>query len=219
MLTAAMAAACGAQQKREPEPIVARPDDYDTTTGSAPQPVPVPTSQIAKEELVEPPPEPPPPVMEDPGSEWAQPQPGLVAQDPALARRCAGIKRPGPVCESFMDTIDSCSLYSTVMVPKAAAAAVSCLTKRSGTKRICEFGVDSVCALEGTKSAPRDSSAKSTCQSILSSCSGAGYRGKDLTQRNCEAAVSGYLSALRPRLVSCATEFCELGPCFYSLAR
>jgi hypothetical protein len=219
MLTAAMAASCAAQQKQAPEPIVARPDDYDTTSGSAPQPVPVDQSVIAQEELVQPPPEPPPPAAEDPGPAWAQPRPGLPARDPVLSQRCAAIKRPGPVCESFADTIDSCSLYSTVMVPKAASAAVKCLTQRSGTKRICQFGVDATCALQGTKAAPRNPSAKSICASILSSCAGSGYRGKDLTRANCEAALSGYDSSVRSQLVSCATEFCELGPCFYSLAR
>lgn len=224
ILTAAIAAGCGASHKQEPAPTpLPTSDEYDTTVGKAPPPEPVPTTQIAAEEMVDPPPEMasdpqmPPPTVEDPGFEHGGYAGALAARDPALSQKCARIKRPGPVCESFYDTLDSCDRYSTVMVPKAATAAVGCLTKRSGTKRICEFGVDATCATEGTKAAPRDPGAKAICRSMLNACAGTRYRGKDMTQSNCEAAVSGYSSVVRSRLVSCIAEFCEIRSCFYQV--
>jgi len=214
LLTAAIAAGCGANQSQPPAaaPVLAAPD-YDTTTGpTTVSPQPVATSQIASEEWAV---SPEPPV-EGPSSE-AQVAPAVEPVDPVLAQRCSLLRRPGPICESFDETVDSCSEYSSVMVPQAAAAAVSCLAKRSGTKRICEFGVDAKCATEGTKAAPLDSAATKTCASVMSTCAGNRYRGKDLNTANCRAVLSGYLPAVRPQLVSCITEFCEISSCFYQL--
>lgn len=231
LLTAAIAAGCGGSQQREPAVIAATPPpDYDTTQGGgAPPPQPVENSQIASEELAAPvtvpePPPPPPTVEYDPSAEggYASPfQPGAMAGggpvDPRISQICGALKRPGPACESFDETVSSCYRYGRVMEPKAAEAAAKCLASKSNSKRICEFGVDAKCAAEGAKKAPRAPGAAQSCKNILNVCSGAGYRGKDLTAANCQAALSGYKASVQTALVSCITEFCEISSCFYQV--
>ena len=216
LLTAAIASACGTSQK--PEPAVVKTTagpDYDTTSGGAATPEPEPENHFVKEEAPPPPPPPPGPVEE--GGMMPTLPPPHAATDPKLAKQCASLKAPGPVCESFYSTVESCNRYPDVMVPKAAEAAVKCLVKKSGGKRICEFGVDSVCATEGSKAAKTDASTAQICGAILTNCGQSGYRGKDLSKANCQAALSGYKPEYRNALVSCISEFCEIGTCFYQM--
>lgn len=225
MFAAALSAgSCGGQQSNT---AATEPgNDYDTTAGastaSTSQPGPQPVDgQIAREELVAPPPTTaptseyvPPPAPSFEGGMYAMPTPTAeAASDP----RCATLKRPGPVCESFYDTVSSCYTYGSVMNTKAASAAVTCLVQKSGKKAICEFGVDTACALKGVKAEPVDKSTAQVCGNIMTACGKAGYRGKDLSKANCQAALSGYQSRVRSALVSCITEFCEISSCFYQV--
>jgi hypothetical protein len=216
-LTTAIASGCGTRPAPEPVVITASAGpDYDTTVASEAQTADAAPEPVAKEEPV-------PEAMARVGpieEGYASPPPPAPAPgpvDPKLAKQCASLRPPGPVCESFQDTVDSCNRYSDVLVPKAADAAVKCLTKRSKTKRICEFGVDAVCATEGSKAAKTDPTAAQTCASMFSQCKAAGYRGKDLTSANCQGALSGYKPEYRTALVSCISEFCEIGSCFYQM--
>lgn len=224
IFAAAIAAGCGAGQQSNAS-ATEPGSDYDTTAGGSaapsaqPQPVPV-DGQIAREELVEaptppPPVQPPPPVPAFEGGMYAMPTPTAeaVASDP----RCGSLKPPGPVCESFYDTVSSCYSYGGVLNKKAASAAVNCLVQKSGKKAICEFGVDAACALKGAKAEPTDKSTAQACGTIMTNCSQAGYRGKDLSKANCQAALSGFQPRVRGALIGCITEFCEISTCFYQV--
>lgn len=228
VLTAAIASACGTSPKPEPTVVKASAGpDYDTTSSGAGSAEPEPENHFVKEAA---PPEPPPvqpgpvaPCSEGPCSPIDEgymypttPRPQAPI-DPKLAKQCASLRRPGPVCESFDSVIESCNHYPEVMVTKAAQAAVKCLSKKSGTSKICDFGVEAVCALEGAKAAPAASTAAQACGDILKNCSASGYRGKDLTKANCQAAIAGFKSDYRNALISCIQEFCEVSSCFYQM--
>jgi hypothetical protein len=215
LLTTAIASGC--TSKPAPEPVVVTASatpDYDTTVAKAPPPtsaaVPVESAELAPE---------PAPARPGPIEEGFASSPPVAPStpDPKIAKICASLRRPGPVCESFQDTVDSCNRYSDVLEPKAAEAAAKCLAKRSGSKRICEFGVDAVCATEGSKAAKPDSGTTQICGNIMAHCKAAGYRGKDLSTANCQGALSGYKPDYRNALVSCISEFCEVGSCFYQM--
>jgi hypothetical protein len=134
------------------------------------------------------------------------------AVDPRLARICEALRRPGPVCESFAQTTSACYRYGRVLEPKAAEAAAKCLASRSNTQRICEFGVDAKCATEGTRGALLAPGAAQSCTNLMPLC-----RGTALTQSSCQAALSGYKLSVQVALVSCITESCDVGACFYQV--
>lgn len=140
------------------------------------------------------------------------------ACDPALNAvgappRC-DLRAPGPTCESFGDTKKECPTLNKLLEPRVAAAAIECLRKRSGTARICEFNVSSICAYEALGSACLEPSAKAACDKVMARC-GAGPRGSynKMSRASCEAGVSGVAASKRAKFLSCITESCRFETC------
>jgi len=218
VLTAAIATACGARRS-EPAQVATSGPDFDTTQGGSPGPAPASAPLIATGEPVPPPSretvapaptvesapvEPPPPVLAVPDE----------PVDARIAEICDGLSAPGPTCESFATTVESCRRYGRVMETRAAEAAARCLAKRSNSARICEMDVDSRCAAEGLKRATPAPGAQQSCTNIVALCGRNGPRRGDLTQASCRSALSGYKLSVQRSLVACITEFCEVSFCF-----
>jgi hypothetical protein len=218
VLTAAIATACGARRS-EPAQVAGSGPDFDTTQGSVPGPASASVAQIATGEPVPPPTQEsvaPAPTIESAPVE--PPAPVVVVPDepvdPRIAKICDGLRAPGPTCESFTSAVESCRRYARVMESRAAEAAAGCLAKRSNSARICELDADSRCASEGLGRAALAPGAAQSCTNILAVCTRDGRRGRDLTQKTCRAALSGYKLSVQRSLVECITARCEVGSCF-----
>jgi hypothetical protein len=128
---------------------------------------------------------------------------------------CAGLRAPGPTCESFDDTRATCSEFATGMQPKAAEKAVACLMARSGKREICQFNVTQKCAVEALKSVCIEPYSDQPCRAIMANCSRMSH--SKLTLQQCQRALSAVTSRNRVPLLTCITEGCSADYCFYNL--
>ena len=130
---------------------------------------------------------------------------------------CAGLRAPGPQCESFSDTKSQCDKFARGMKPRAAQKAVACLLSKSGSKAICDFTVSQTCALEGITESCLDPATGPTCDAIVQNCGG-GRRGRpSITKSECMHALSALPGANRSRVATCINESCGVQYCFYDL--
>ncbi|MBI5531751.1 MAG: hypothetical protein HY898_03475 [Deltaproteobacteria bacterium] len=128
---------------------------------------------------------------------------------------CAGLRAPGPSCESFQDTQQTCTEFASGMQPRAAEKAIACLNARSGRAAICQFNVTQVCAAEALKSVCIEPFTDAPCRAAMSNCSG--MRGSKLTMQQCQRALSSVKPRNRAAVLSCISEGCAADYCFYNL--
>lgn len=163
-----------------------------------------------------------PPGDEPAGEEVDEARPSVVSEAADnhasdLARMCRSIKAPGPACESFEDTLETCELYEKAMVPTAAESAAHCVAALSGKKSICSMDVATRCFVKGSQSAPHLVAAKLLCTPVMRQCGAGHHADRDLSQASCEAAVSAVRHDLRGTMVSCIAEGCGVGSCIWDL--
>jgi hypothetical protein len=216
MLTASLAA--GGCSGSQPQALEV---PEQTVVVIAPPPVepmePVGKDAVVAAEPVEPPM--PPligPVEEDPldAEELALvAAAGSCGNDRGRVSSCRTLRPPGPMCESFDDTLDLCDGFATGMQPRAAEKAVACLLARSGQRSICQFDVGQKCAVEALKSVCLEPYSDQPCRTVMVSC-----RGTKLTQQQCQRALSAVKGRNRLQLLTCISEGCSVDYCFYNLS-
>ena len=152
----------------------------------------------------------PPPTQEGTGSgPWSR----RPAQGPALA--CAKLSAPpGPHCESFSSLQQECEDIVGTLEPGVAQRTADCLTRNSGTRRICDFLAVTKCAEGALANVPIDRGAAAPCRAIVQKC---GRHGTTLTQHKCEAFLSATSRPIQPASITCLSESCALTPCFFAL--
>jgi hypothetical protein len=130
---------------------------------------------------------------------------------------CSTIRPPpGPQCESFEDTKETCGRMRANFAPRVAEKAVACLLSSSGTRRICDFGKADACAVSAIRSACVDSRTAQICKPIVDQCARMRH-GQALTMNECQAAISSVKAKARGSMISCISEGCSLDGCVYYL--
>jgi len=221
LLTAAIASAgCG------PKPATQAPVDRADALGGQPlvvvqtEPPPPEQAEGSGARLDRPSPEPDEEARDRPSASLgpADPQPPGTRAPSMLGAQCRALRPPpGPHCESIDSTPEECESYERVLVPEAAARATACLASKSGKRSICKFGVTVDCFMEGSRVAPPDRQAQAACAPVLRQCAANRWGDPDMTAANCQAAFSAVRPGQRMALLSCITEGCGVGSCFYQL--
>jgi hypothetical protein len=133
---------------------------------------------------------------------------------------CSRLRAPGPQCESFQDTKDACTLYSTALQPRVAQKAVACILSKSGQRGVCDFRLTDTCIRAAVVDACIDPAVDATCTAIAANC-GRGRRplagGRMITKESCMHALSAVSGTNRQGVTSCITEGCGVDACFYGL--
>lgn len=221
MLTASIAAG-GCSGSQQPAPVEVPEQQVVVIAPVLPPPTPAPQAVASAEpEAVEAeavPAEPPGPSDEDAfdaaDRELAQ-APATCGNTKGTVGACTGLRAPGPSCESFFDTREQCNGFVRGMQPRAASKAVACLLARSGKREICQFDAAQKCAVEAIKSVCIEPYSDQPCRTMMSFCRGGRFG--NITQQQCQRALSAVKGQYRPQLLSCMTESCSADYRFYSL--
>ena len=218
MLTASIAAGgCSGS----PAPVVVPEQTVVVIAPQPPSPAPTQSAVVAAEPAPEITAHRVETVARETDEEVEQPDSALTAAPATCGNTtgrvgsCAGLRAPGPTCESFFDTQQQCTQFANGMQPKAAEKAVACLLARSGKQAICQFDAAQKCAAESLKSVCIEPFTDAPCRVVMSNCSRMSH--SKLTLQQCQRALSAVKPRNRSMLLTCITEGCSAEYCFYGL--
>jgi hypothetical protein len=134
---------------------------------------------------------------------------------------CAALRAPGPSCESFADTKSSCGEMRRKFRPRVAERVVNCVMQRNASRTVCDFDLVSKCVSSALRVGCADPSALTQCNAIVSQCKRtfpSSERGvRIVTTTECQALLGAVAPRNRGKMVSCMTEGCNAGGCYWDL--
>lgn len=144
--------------------------------------------------------------------------PGAAVEDGSMCEEggpaptgCGALRAPGPQCESFADTKQTCGKLARGFRPRVAEKAVDCIMAKSGKQTVCDFGLASQCGIAAVQKGCVEPSTQSACTPLVRACGGS------LQMRDCQALLSSVTAKNRRRMISCMTEGCSIDYCIYEI--
>jgi hypothetical protein len=179
-----------ARQTRAAAPPPPPPPPAATPTAPAPEPArPAKTVTLRLHETA------------PPGSATTPPATACLDSGAAAAGDCAGMQA-SVGCTSVPTSQQKCNAYKTYFQPKVAAAAVSCMTKLTGSQ-VCDAAQASGCAKTALGQACLDQSVAQLCQIAAAPCK--------TNATDCVAAISGLNDQGKQLVAACVAQGCSAG--------